>query len=117
MTSPRAWQVAVHRGARRLSLRAQLSGNPPLHASGSVPTVQEALEQMDTWFALCPDATFQLVVSSDAAPPETHSTHSRHLALHFVATALEPNLVPAWERSAQPESEDEATAAEAAAAE
>ena len=113
MTSPRAWQVAVHRGPRRLSLRAELSGTPPLHASGSVLTVLEALQQMETWFALCPDATFQLVVSSDAAPPETHSTHSRHIALHFLATALEPDLALDSER-AQPNVQSDAASAEAA---
>lgn len=73
-----------------------------------MPTVQEALDQMDAWFALCPEATFQVVVSSDAAPPEDFSTHSRHLALHFVATALEPTLAVDLDRGVRSHADDAA---------
>jgi hypothetical protein len=78
--------------ADRIDLKGELGGEPPLDCGAVVRSAAGALALLETWFELCSHATFQIIVVSDAAPPQHHTTHSHHLALHFIATALEEPL-------------------------
>lgn len=89
MQTTRRWQIALHIAPERLTMRGHLSGSPPVESHATVSSVRGALELLETWFALCPRAAIDVMVTSDAGVPEHHSTHSRHVALHFITAALE----------------------------
>jgi hypothetical protein len=109
MQTTRRWQIAVHIGSQRLSLQGYLSGTPPLESQAVVSTAQGAIELLATWLELCPHAAVDVVVTSDSSVPESHSTHSRNVALHFIATALEaaepPRGLPWQQRELAPAAE------------
>lgn len=76
-------------------MHGHLSGTPPVESHATVATVSGALELLETWFALCPRAAIDIMVTSDDGVPEHHSTHSRHVALHFITAAIEGSFRPA----------------------
>ena len=89
MQTMRRWQITLHIAPERLTIRGHLSGTPPVESHATVASVRGAFDLLETWFALCPRAAIDVMVTSDTGLPEHHSTHSKHVALHFITAALE----------------------------
>lgn len=58
--------------------------------AADVCSVQGAVELLETWFNVDKQASFQVIITDELAPPASLNTTHVQFVLHFVASTLEP---------------------------